>query len=271
MLDEYRDLYKRSANLVPNWETCDKSDLCRACLQHEHSPLYDNYLAALICRYWPLIPKFYSISTNLADPDDCYNWLIDSIMYALKHRQWENPESTVYGDPKGPDKVINRCMKSSRLIFYQFKNRKKRRKEYQFISIEGLKEQMNTDSIDIEDDSSRLDDLNFDIPFIIEQTFKRKEYFLAFILDCICIEDVFDLVGDRLVFNIKRLAKYFRQIDNTYVKYFAEKYNIEYELVYQAAILAKNVPDSKLTGKIEETLLRLKHSELIKMLQYSRY
>ena len=45
---------------------------------------------------------------------------------------------------------------------------------------------------------------------------------------------------------------------------FADRYNLPYEQVYQAAILAKNVPAPKLTSKIQETLLRLKHSDLIK-------
>ena len=271
MLDDYKKLFQDRAEAVKDWETMDKSQLCRECLANEHSYLYDNYVAALICRYWGLISKFYASSTNLAEPEDCYNWLIDSIMYALKHRQWENPEANIYNDPKGPDKVINRCMKSSRLIFYQFKNRKKRRKEYQFVSIEAMREEMNTDSIDLEDESARLDDISFDVPFIIEQTFRKKEYFLAFILDCICIEDVFDSdEAGHITFNIKRLARYFRQIDDKYVKYFANKYNLEYDQVYQAAILAKNVPDSKLTVKIEDTLLRLKHSEIVKNLKNMR-
>lgn len=264
MLAEYRDLYKHSASLIPETLTMDKNDLVRECIRKENTADYDIYISALLYRYWGLIAKFYSMSTNLATPEDCYSWLIDSIMYALNHRQWENPESAIYNDPKGPDKVINRCMKSSRLIFYQFQNRKKRKKEYQYVSIESLKEELNSDCIDIEDESSRFDDSSFDIPFLIEQTFRKKEYFLAFLLDCICIEDVFDFTEGYTQFNLKRLSKYFRKIDIDYVKYFSKKYNIEYDLVYQAAILAKNVPDSKLTAKIEDTLLRLKHSDLVK-------
>ena len=270
MLDEYRDLYKVCASLVPDALTMDKNDLCRLCIAHEKSFDYDNYVGALIYRYWPLISKYYAMSTNLAEPEDCYNWLVDTVLYTLKHRQWENPDSNIYNDPKGPDKVINRCMKSSRLIFYQFQNRKKRRKDYQFISIESLKESMNSDSIDIEDDTSLLDDASIDIHFMIQHIFNKKEYFLAFILDFILIEDVFDLIDDRRVFNIKRLSKYFRKLDADYVKSFADKYELNYDVVYQAAILAKNIPDSKLTGKIEDTLLRLKHSEFIKNINLSR-
>ena len=266
MLDEYKHVYLKSAVLVPQWDKIDKNDLCRKCLEKENTFEFNHYLAALICRYWGLIAKFYRISSNLAQPEDCYNWLIDAIMYALKHRQWENPDSPIYNERTGPDKVINRCMKSSRLIFYQFSNRKKRKKEYQLISIEGLKEETNSDALDIEDDDALIDECSIDVEYMIEQTFRRKEYFLAFILDCICIEDVFEFSNEGIEFNIKRLARYFRQIDENYIRYFSNKYSIDFDTVYQAAILAKNIPDTKLTGRIQELLLRLKHSDLIKLL-----
>lgn len=264
MLDDYKELYKQSASLIPETLKMDKNELARLCIKNENTPEYSIYLSALLYRYWGLISKFYAMSTNLAEPEDCYSWLVDAIMYALKHRQWENPESTIYNDPKGPDKVINRCMKSSRLIFYQFQNRKKRRKEYQLISIEGLKEELNADSIDLEDDSSAINEFEIDMIFNISQIFRKKEYFLAFILDCICNESVFDAIDDKITFNIKHLVKKFKAIDDTYLKLFSQKYDLNLDEVYQAAILAKNIPDSKIRLKIEDTLLRLKHSDLIK-------
>ena len=265
MLDEYKQLYKASADHIKDWETLDKNDLCKTCIKHENNQLlYNQYLAALVVRYWGLIPKFYAISTNLAEPLDCYNWLIDSIIYTLKHRRWEDKNAAIYNDPKGPDKMINRCMKSSRLIYYQFHNRKKRKKEYQLVSIDELKESFDSDYIDIEDESAAINEQEIDMEYFISEIFKRKEYFLAFILDCICNEDVFDSTDTSVKFNIKHLAKRFKSIDEKYLHIFSEKYDIDYDQVYQAAILAKNIPDSKLRMKIEDTLLRLKHSELVK-------
>lgn len=264
MLDDYKESYKQSANLIPETLKMDKNELARLCIKNENTPDYNIYLSALLYRYWGLISKFYAISTNLAEPEDCYSWLIDAIMYALKHRQWENPESNIYNDPKGPDKVINRCMKSSRLIFYQFQNRKKRKKDYQIISIEGLKEDLNADSIDLEDDNACIDEFEIDMIYNIAQIFRKKEYFLAFILDCICNESVFETSGEKVVFNIKHLVKKFKAIDHNYLRIFSEKYDLDLDEVYQAAILAKNIPENKIKLKIEDTLLRLKHSDMIK-------
>lgn len=265
MLDEYKELYKVAADHIHSWETMDKNDLCRECIKHEHEPeIYNQYLSAIICRYWSLIGKFYNQSTNLAEPIDCYDWLIHAILYAFKHRQWENPDSAMYNDPSGPDKIINRCMKSSRLIHYQFYNRKKRRKDYQLVSIDELRENLNSDSFDIEDDSMNIDEQELDIIYQINQIFRKKEYFLAFILDCICNESVFESDGVSISFNLKHLVKKFKSIDENYLQNFAEKYDLEIDEVYQAAILAKNIPESKIKIKIEDTLLRLKHSELVK-------
>lgn len=261
MLEEYKDLYKASASMIPDWATMDKNDLCRACIAHESDEvLYNAYLSAIICRYWGLISKFYNQSKNLAEPIDCYDWLIHAITYALKHRQWENPKSTIYNDPKGPDKAVNRCMKSSRLIYYQFHNRKKRRKDYTLISMDDLKENLNSDDANIEDKSANFDYTGFDLIFYINEIFNRKEYFLAFILDLICNDDVFEFQDDSTRFNIRKLIKHFRELDEAYLLMFANKYDIAYEDVLQAAILAKNIPDNKLKFKVEDMLLRLKHS-----------
>lgn len=266
MLDEYRQMYATAAEPIAGWKSMDKNELCRAYTKFENDPvLRDAYLSAIICRYWNLIPKFYNISKNLAEPLDCYNWLIDAILYALKHRRWEDDDASIAKDPKGPDKMINRCMKSSRLTYYQFCNRKKRRKEYQIVSIDELKETMNSDAIDIEDTDANIDLDDLDIIYCIRDIFNRKEYFLAFSLDCVLNESVFDTAETgEITFNIKKLAKAFRSIDEDYLKRFSSKYDLDYDNVYQAAILAKNVPQAKLIHKLEETLLRLKHSNLVK-------
>lgn len=265
MLDEYRNLYEVAANHITGWKDMDKSDLCRLCLANEYDPIrYNEYLSAVICRYWGLIGKFYNQSKNLADPSDCYDWLIHSILYAFKHRQWENPNSPMYGDPKGPDKIINRCMKSSRLIHYQFYNRKKRRKEYNLVSMEELQSNLNSDTLNIEDESANIYTSDLDVNFYINQVFREKEYFLAFILDLICRDDVFNSDDNKVEFNLKKLVKQFKSIDEFYLKDFANNYQIDYDEVHQAAILAKNVSENKLKYKIEDMLLRLKHSKLIK-------
>lgn len=265
MLDEYKDLYLVSARRIPNWETMDKNDLCRDCIANEgNTTLYNDYLSAVICRYWSLIPKYYNQSKNLAEPVDCYDWLIHAILYAFKHRQWENPDSPIYNDPKGPDKVINRCMKSSRLIYYQFYNRKKRKKEFNITSIDELQDNLNSDDINIEDESAEIDISELDLNFYINQIFREKEYFLSFILDIICTDDVFEKHNNLTKFNLKRLVKYFKSIDENHLKIFADKYDLDYNEVLQAGILAKNVPDARLKYKIEEMLLKLKHSRLVK-------
>ena len=265
MLDEYKILYQEVAKDLEGWQTIDKNELCRLYVTYEHDEtLRNQYLSAIICRYWHLIGKFYALSKNLADPIDCYNWLVDAVMYTLKHRRWEDSDASISNDPQGPDKMINRCMKSCRLIHYQFFNRKKRRKEYQIVSLDELKDAMNTDSFDIEDPESNVDIEEIDLKFYIRSVFLQKQYFLAFVLDLVSMDNVFEQDEFTIKFNLKRVAKLFRQIDRGYVDTFAYRYDLDVESVHQAAILAKNVPSVKLTAKIQESLLKLKHSKLFK-------
>ena len=126
MLDEYKNLYCECANnYIKGWKQIDKNQLCNLYIEHENdSKLSQAYLSAIIYKYWKLIPKFYSISYNVVQPEDVYEWLLSSILYALKHRSWLKKDSSIYMDKNGPDKVINRCMKCRRFTYYQAINRK---------------------------------------------------------------------------------------------------------------------------------------------------
>ena len=141
MLEEYKELCRKSASIIKGWEQLSKNDLCRAYVENKNSPTIQNaYLSAILYRYWNLISKYYYQSSNCATPEECYGWLVDSVSCCVNLAAWENPNSSIYKDPNGPDKVINRCMKCARLTYYQFINRKKRRDEFGLLSIDELKE-----------------------------------------------------------------------------------------------------------------------------------
>ena len=94
------------------------------------------------------------MSSNIASTEDVYNWLIDSITYALHHKAWRNPKSSIYNDPNGPDKVINRQIRCRRYTAYQSFNRYKRKPQYTDMSL---------DDINDEDLSLRADIMTEDV------------------------------------------------------------------------------------------------------------
>ena len=137
MLEDVRQSYLSFAKTIKGWDTMDKNVLANLYIKNENDEnLRNSYFSALMCIYWYAIGKYYSESKNSVDIEDCYEWLIHAMTYALKNRKWTDPTNKLYSDPNGPDKVINRCIASTRQIFYQASNTAKRRVNFQCDSID---------------------------------------------------------------------------------------------------------------------------------------
>ena len=265
MLDEYKKLCKDSADLVlePNWDKLSKNHLCKLYLQNEDNREKANgYFSALLYKYWPLISKYHSMSYNVADPEEVYGWLVDSITYALKHRRWDDKDSNIYQDTAGPDKVINRRMKCARLTYYQFINRKKRKQDFEVLSLDQLQEDFK-DNFDIGDSSSDLDNTLIDINNYIKETFNHKDYFLAFLLHIILYENIFNKSSLENSI-IKKIIKCFKGLDINFCKRFAYQYNIdEHEVISSLKYFNKN-STNYLKNKIEYYITELIHNKRFK-------
>ena len=110
MLAEYKNMYKEFADNIPNWKKIDKNDLFRDYCKYsdEDDPRKDYYLAAVVYKFWYMLTtNYHNQLLKIASEEDAYNWLIDSVMYVAKHRPWDNPENSLYQDPKGPEKAMS--------------------------------------------------------------------------------------------------------------------------------------------------------------------
>lgn len=265
MLDEYKELCKRSADLVlSDWEHLSKNELCHLYLQYEDDRQKANaYFSALLYRYWNLIPKYHSMSYNVADPEEVYGWLVDSINYALKHRRWLQEDSHIYKDNNGPDKVINRRMKCARLTYYQFINRKKRKQEFEVLSLDQLQEDFK-DNIDLNDSELDLESNSFDLIYYIQSIFNSKDYFLAYLLDIIITENIFDKNPFDNTLNYKKIIKSFKQIDTNYCIRFAKTYHLKSEEVIATLKYFTKNSTNYLKRKIEYYITQLVHNNTFK-------
>ena len=203
MLDEYKNLYCECANnYIKGWKEIDKNQLCNLYIEHENdSKLSQAYLSAIIYKYWKLIPKFYSISYNVVQPEDVYEWLLSSILYALKHRSWLKKDSSIYMDKNGPDKVINRCMKCRRFTYYQAINRKKRKGGFGNLSLDQMTDELNDSLNCVVDKEDAVDRTTSDYDFMLNEYIKfiyiHDCPFNAFVLDIIAYKDPFDsIIGE---------------------------------------------------------------------------
>lgn len=264
MLSEYKELYKTAADVIPDWTKKSKNDLCREYVKNKsNTTLKNGYFGAVMCKYWSLISKYHRMSANCASVEECYSWLVDSVACCLNMAMWENESSSIYNDPNGPDKVINRCMKCARLTYYQFINRQKRRDSFGILSTDELQELYGShgeEGIDFEEQPGIA---NISVNQEVLSYFAKKDYFVSFLLDCIVSTDVFDVNHS---FNIRKLVKTMSTLDDSYVDFFSDQYKLPYSDVSKAFTYLKAVPQGSMRKKVLQTLEKLKTSNFIKSL-----
>jgi hypothetical protein len=271
LLDEYKELCREAASAAEGWEKLSKNDLCRAYVANKDNKLLqDAYISAILYRYWNLISKYYYQSANCVTPEECYEWLVDSVSCCVNLAAWENPDSSIYNDPNGPDKVINRCMKCARLTYYQFINRKKRKDDFGLLSVEEMKELYGNGAPEPNDPKQEYDESLFIIKNYILQQFNRKNYFVAFLVYYISYANVFDVVkvedNTSAEFNLRKMCRVMTNLEEDELYAFSNDLKLPYEQVVKAYDYIKAVPQGTVRKKVQNALEDLKHSDLVKAL-----
>lgn len=252
MLDENKKLYEDLASNIPDYKTADRNDLVFRCAEEKfNSPKYNQLLAAVIFRYWRLINKFYQQSKDIANEYDCYEWLINSITYTLKHASWKNPESSVYKDPQAGDRMINQCMASQRLTFYQQHNRFNRKINYNLYSIDYLSE--NNMTVGDIDDSDNID-FNIYINNLIQRLVDLNFYFEILILDGLLN---LNLNKDNEL-DKSKLKRFISNIDPAYCDLICREYMVETDAIYKILDNYKNLSYMTADKYLDKCLSNLK-------------
>lgn len=263
MLDEIKKTYVQKADLIPGWRKKSKNELCNDYLLNENSPLAESYLAAIIVKYWNKINKLYNKSKPAATYEDCYEWVVEAILYALKHRKWLDETSSIYQDPYGPDKVINRNSECRRLTFFQQLFRYNKKIAVNTLSINVIannveeSERVNGYEKFI-DDAAEIDVTEMSVFNYIRSAFNKKEYVLAFVLDAIisCKNPDEDFDGF-----VRQLASILTKMPEEYASVFAREYGVDVEEVKNSLTYTKNIDSKKLYDMINVMLKRLKYDK----------
>lgn len=249
MLESYKKSYESVADKIDGWRAADKNDLFRSYIEYEHDPVLSEALAAaIICRYWGAINKFYLKSYKATNVYECYNWLIQSFLATLKYRPWCNPENSLYNDPKGPDKAMNTILNSRRQEFFQNSNMIKRRVNYGAASIEELQENVGDSAFPISADYEDIDSM-LDIKNLVLEAFENKEYLLAFMVDGIINYNTFDIDkknGNKVTFNMKKLYRVLHHLDRGYYNNFVKMFNVDASEAKNAIEECKKLTRAKL-------------------------
>lgn len=243
MLEETKKIYEECANLyAENWKTLNKNDLIRIAIKHKNTTKYDSYISAIMLRYWAKMNVYCQRCKLVATPEDVHMWMTQAVLYAVTKHPWTNPNSSIFEDPNGPDKVINRVFESKRLTFYQQLNRYNRKINGGILSLDSLSEEtLDTYTPSCEDEHT------FIINDLIVRAFEEKDYFFSFLVDAIVTERL--KVGGRH----KQLVTHLKNLE-THCDIFSGRYDIVLEKVERAATYITRMNRSTLIRKINYTL-----------------
>lgn len=262
MLESYKKSYEDQADLYikENWREMNKNDLVNRYIEVEdNATLANAYMSAIICRYWNSLNNYYLKSCNSVSPEECYGWLLNAILWAVKHRKWKDPNNKLYNDPNGPDKVINRCIFSIRMGFYQSSNTYKRKRNFGLYSLESLMEDYG-DAVYLPSPDKLSDsDEALSIYNLTRNAFTNGDYVTAFIIDCIVYGDLFRPSRKKhLKFNKQGLITRLHGLDTAYITRFAANYNLKEEDVEVAGKKCNELSKGKLITVVKRSFKKLR-------------
>ena len=266
MLESYRLSYERCADgiIKEDWRHANKNDLINKYIEVEEDPkLRDAYISAIIVRYWGALDKYKMLSGRYVTPDMFHEWLVDAILKAIRNRKWKDPSNKLYNDPNGPDKVVNRCIISRRLEWFQRENTKKRHGNFLVVSIDKMLMELDDAAPLPAYDEFELHEGNIDIARLISSAFDNGEYVLAFMVDGIINYYIFDKVVERvgengkLVYNEGKLLRHLHALNDNFVDTFSELFNKKPKDVKKAISYCNKLSDSKMKASVHKNMRKL--------------
>lgn len=257
MLAEYKQLYGEGI-VDNNLKKVDKNELIRLYVSTND----EKYLSAAIYKFWYILNNKLASNKNnkFVEPEDFYNMYIDSILETCKNKLWENEEHNLYGDSKAPEKSINIIFNSKIINHFHACNRQKRRLSFEKVPLS---------IYECNDQSSYIHDINYGpgkagIFNLVVDLFEKKDYYSSYIIDLIVNNNLFDYKGGELFLNRKKLKHHLMNLDEDYLNYFSNYYNIDKEKVRFSYKYFKDVSYERVEKKIENSLISLSHNEGLK-------
>lgn len=269
---EYKALYKCASAYIPDWKTLDKNDLANKYVDNENNErLKDAYFSALMLRYWGNIGKYYISSKNSGfSIEDCYHWLIEALMYALKKRKWKDPTSSMYLDKNGPDKIINRCIYSRRKYHYYLSNTSTRKANFCTLSVDN-EDCVNQDhNVYLTDESYYTDRLASDVATISYSLYRKNNWFESFLLSYLSLTDfyTYSKAQKRWVLDKSSLVRSIKNISYDEFKLSLSRISedLSEDKIKENYREFKTIKESKVKNVIDKALQNLRENDGLKSL-----
>ena len=183
MLEESYKSFRALADEI-NWKDYNQNDLFVNYLKYKDTDpeLAEKFYAAIICRYWGYSGRLYIQCNHHVTFEQCYDVLIDTIDYVLDKHVWDDPDSSLYQDKTGPDKAFHIVLKRQLGILMASLNANKRRANFNYLSIDELKDKYN----DAADGLFNYYSKNSEDEITMVEFIKKHTPLQIIILDLIC-------------------------------------------------------------------------------------
>lgn len=244
--------YRKYADAV-HWKDYDNSELFFNCIKHEHDQEYDNWLAAIICRYWGLGARIYSQCNRHIAFEECMDIIIDSMKYVLEKRVWENPENSLYEDPKGPDKAMHVAIKRQKNIVISKYNAYRRLTNFNSLSLDGFRDSYNDAGEGWLTDLEQVE-AEDDLYYFVSSYFKGDSYLDGFILDAICY-------SNSRSYDKKQVVSFVRNITLKDFDYYHNDYGADRDTFIKTLNELLDTTPKYLSIQINKLLYNLKEKE----------
>ena len=253
MLNEYKEIYQQAVEQIPNWKQLSQMDLANK--YHEKGPLCECYLAAEILKFWHIIDRTLYKDKGLYDELEVYDWYISAIMFALDQRPWDDPNSSIYNDPKAVEKVLNTVVTCSRINFFYASNRHKRKINHEANSLNVLQEtyadSFFSDSLITEMDYSLPSDLIYNYCM-------NKDYLSGFIIDII-IRDIHIQNVPNTDMLVKNILRSIQSLPQEFAQNFSDAYGVSIEEVNKYLNILKTMSRQKLEKMVQVKIVAIKN------------
>lgn len=209
--------------------------------------LADQYLSALVIRYWHLI--FYYRNRYEDVPltiEEIFSWICDGISKAAKYRGWLT-DPKLAKKKRGAEMCINKTIDSYRAQFFVLSNAQKRKQDYiedSKVLLDSLEDREAESYLGVEEASYPVD------VEIVKSLLKSEQYIDSVVVDLIMNGDC---VSSRL--SLSKLKDELSSLDTNYFNYFKRKYEV------------KNMKNIKDAVDKNANLSRFNLSKMLKRLQ----
>lgn len=237
---------------LPEWKNMSQTQLADMYLDAEDDDMKGYCLSALIVKSWGILVNIRrKIYSAYASNEKCYDILVDSILKALHYAAWRNKSSSLSKAKDGAAGAISTCVSSEVANYFVHINRVSRCVNYSIISID---EQY--DALGDSAECMRVSAVNTNRVKDAITSVMTSNIDMGILLDAICYQDVLKDSGD---FSKRYLVKYFRDLTEDDVRYYANEYELDEKVVLSHITNIRNKKDVSLVKYINKLMLMAKN------------